>query len=47
MVGTPSEVVDQIAEVDPRVPFSHVSFWLLAPGMNPAVTLRSLDPTAE
>lgn len=47
LVGTPELVLEQIAAVHARVPFSHFSFWTLLPGMPGDVATRSLELFAE
>ena len=42
LVGTPADVLEQIRAAHARVPFTHFSFWILAPGMAPDVATRSL-----
>ena len=42
LVGTPADVLEQILAAHARVPFTHFSFWILAPGMAPDVATRSL-----
>jgi alkanesulfonate monooxygenase SsuD/methylene tetrahydromethanopterin reductase-like flavin-dependent oxidoreductase (luciferase family) len=43
LVGTPKDVVEQIAAVYARVRFTHFSFWTLLPGMATGVARRSLE----
>jgi alkanesulfonate monooxygenase SsuD/methylene tetrahydromethanopterin reductase-like flavin-dependent oxidoreductase (luciferase family) len=47
LVGTPEEVVASIRAARQRVPFTDFSFWMLAPGMDPAVATASLELFAE
>jgi alkanesulfonate monooxygenase SsuD/methylene tetrahydromethanopterin reductase-like flavin-dependent oxidoreductase (luciferase family) len=47
LVGTPEEVAEQIIAARARVPFTDFSFWMLTPGMDPAVAERSLELFAE
>ena len=43
LAGTPEEVLEAIAAVYERVPFTHFSFWTLLPGLDAAVARRSLE----
>lgn len=42
LIGTPEQVVAGIRRLHTRVPFTHLSFWSLLPGMRSEVALRSV-----
>jgi alkanesulfonate monooxygenase SsuD/methylene tetrahydromethanopterin reductase-like flavin-dependent oxidoreductase (luciferase family) len=43
LVGTPQDVRDGISQLRDEVPFTHFSFWMLLPGIDPEAASRSLE----
>jgi hypothetical protein len=43
LIGTPDDVRAEIGRLREEVPFTHFSFWMLLPGMDPVVASRSLE----
>jgi alkanesulfonate monooxygenase SsuD/methylene tetrahydromethanopterin reductase-like flavin-dependent oxidoreductase (luciferase family) len=47
LIGEPAEVAEQVLEYHRAVPFTHLSFWTLLPGMPLKPALRSLELFAQ
>ena len=43
LVGSPAYVLERIARHQETVPFTHIGFWAILPGQDPAAALRSLE----